>query len=286
MTTLVIALVLAAALAHAAWNAMLKGRKGEPLPITAGLCLAWLAFGLPLMFFVEPPAPAAWPYLAVSIVVHLVYTWLLVVAYRVADLSLVYPIARGTPPLVVAVIGWVLLREQPSAWGIAGVALVALGVLGLGFVRTRGAKKGAREHWRGVGVALLVAAFISTYLMLDGVGVRASRSPLGYAVWLTTIQGGLFGFGALAFGGAEVRAEIWRRRRDGAIAGVLAAGGYGIALWAMDQAPLAFVTALRETSVVFAAVIGALFLKESFGRRRILAALVVAAGVIAIQSSS
>lgn len=282
MTPLVVALVLASALAHASWNAMLKGKTGEPLAASAGLSLAWVVVGAPLMLVVEPPALAAAPYLAASIAVHLVYFSLLVAAYRAADLSLVYPIARGLPPMIVAGASWLVVGEAASWIGVMGVVLVACGILGLGLLRAPAAKPDQPRR-RGLLLAFATAGFIATYTTLDGLGVRAAGSTLGYSVWLTAIQGAIFATGALVYGGAPIRREVWARKKEGALTGVLSAGGYAIALWAMSHSPIAFVAALRETSVVFAAILGALFLKEPFGRPRIVAAVIVACGVIAIQ---
>ncbi|MCB9592712.1 MAG: EamA family transporter [Sandaracinaceae bacterium] len=281
MTTLVVALVLGSAVAHASWNALLKGKRGEPLAASAGLSVAWVVFGAPLLFVVDAPAPAAWPYLAASVAVHVVYFSLLIAAYRVADLSLVYPIARGTPPLLVACAGWLFVGEVPSPLGIAGVVMIGLGVLGLGLVRVKPVE-GKPSRGRGIALAFATAGFIASYTLIDGLGVRLSGSPMGYVVWLTAVQGAIFAVGALTYGGPSIRREVWARRKEGALVGILSAGGYAVALWAMTLSPIAYIAALRETSVVFAAVLGAVFLKESFGRLRVVAAIVVAAGVIAI----
>ncbi len=289
MTPLVVALVLGSALAHAGWNAVLKGRRGDPLAVSTGLSLAWVVFGAPLLLVVEPPAAAAWPHLAASQVAHLAYFSLLNAAYREADLSLVYPIARGTPPLLVACGSWLFVGEAASPLGVAGVVLVALGVLVLGLgsrAPTSDPAPARSRATKGLALALGTAALIASYTLIDGVGVRASGSPIGYAVWLSVIQGALFAAAALAIGGASLRREVWKRRGEGALVGVLSFGGYAVVLWAMTITPIAFVAALRETSVVFAAILGALFLKEPFGRRRVAAAIVVAAGVIAIQAGA
>ncbi|MBX3273617.1 MAG: EamA family transporter [Sandaracinaceae bacterium] len=228
----------------------------------------------------EPPALASLPYLGASALLHVAYFALLVAAYRAADLSLVYPIARGVPPLLVACASWAFAGEQPPLVGAGGVALVAGGVLALGLVRTHASTS---PRAKGILLALATALFVASYTVIDGLGARASGAPFGYAAWLFVAQGTLFAVGALAYGGAAVRREVWARRKESALAGIVAAGGYAIALWAMTEAPIAFVAALRETSVVFAAILGALFLKEPFGRPRVLAAAAVAAGVVAIQ---
>ncbi|MCA9616154.1 MAG: EamA family transporter [Sandaracinus sp.] len=276
MTPLAALLVLASALAHATWNAMLKGRRGDPLAASGALCLGWVVAALPMLAVVESPLAASWPHMAASTVLHLVYFYALVAAYRVADLSLVYPIARGLPPLLVALGAVLVLRERLSLVGWGGVALVTAGVLAIGLTRGAG-------HGRGLGLALLTACLIGGYTLVDGAGARASGSPLGYASWLFVIQGSLFAASAYAIAKPDVRSEMRARWRSGLLAGTLAAAGYAIALWAMTVAPVAHVAALRETSVVFAAAIGAVFLKEPLGRRRLVAAAAVAAGVVAIQ---
>lgn len=276
MTTLVALLVLAAALAHATWNAMIKGRGGDPLAATVGLCAAWAVIGLPLLPLVPAPHPDAWPYLGASVTVHLGYTAMLAAAYKKGDLSFVYPIARGVPPLLVVMAAWPAAAERPTLAGLGGVAMVALGVIAIG---ARRPSPGDGPRWRPLLLALAIAVAIATYTTIDGVGVRASGTAVGYIVWLSTIQGALFAASALWLGAPEMRREVWRRRWTGVTAGVLAAAGYGAVLWAMTQAPIGLVAALRETSVVFAAILGATFLGEPLGRRRVAAAGLVALGV-------
>ena len=282
MTTLVAALVLASAVMHASWNAMLKGRRGDPLAASAGLSMAWAAIGLPLLFVVGPLPEAAWPHLGASVVVHLVYFALLTTAYRGADLSIVYPIARGTPPLLVVLGAAAVAGETPTLLGALGVACIAGGVITVGASAKRG--DGEKSRVRSVTLALATAVFIAGYTLLDGLGVRAAGSTPAYLIWLTTIQGALFAIGATALGGRPLLREVSRRKGVAVLTGVLSAGGYAVALWAMSSSPIALVAALRETSVVFAAVIGFAFLKEPFGRRRIAAAALVAAGAVLVRS--
>lgn len=277
MTTLVLMLVLAAALSHAVWNAMIKGRGGDPLAASTGLSIAWALLGLPLLFLVGPLARAAWPHLALSVAVHLGYFSLLVRAYRENDLSVVYTLARGLPPLLVAGLSMLVPGERPGALGLAGVVAIAAGVLTLG-----GGAGGAPR--RLVVLAGGIAVCIATYTVLDGLGARAAGSSATYVVWLCTLQGALFALGALAIGGAPLAREVRARWRVGAATGVLSALGYAVALWAMSRAPIALVAAVREISVVFAAMIGSLALGEPFGRRRMIAAAIVAAGVIAVRA--
>lgn len=283
MTTLVAALVLASALVHASWNALIKGRSGDPLAASAGLSLAWMVLFIPLLFVVPPLPEAAWPHLAASVAVHLVYFALLVMAYRSADLSLVYPIARGLPPLIVAVGAWVFIGERPTPVGALGVICIATGVLMVGFASKPKEGEDVRPRARSIGLAALTAVFIGGYTMLDGTGVRAAGGTVSYVVWLTALEGTLFALGALAVGGRSLATEVWERKGVAALTGVMSAGGYAVVLFAMQDSPIALVAALRETAVIFAAIIGYAVLKEPFGPRRIAAAAVVATGAVLVR---
>lgn len=283
MTTLVAALVLASAVMHASWNALLKGREGDPLAASAGLSLVWALVGLPLLFVVAPVPEAAWPHLGLSVVAHLVYFALLVTAYRGADLSTVYPIARGLPPLFVVVGAWALVGETPTLLGALGVLCIGGGVVSVGLATRRRDDDDDRRVTRSIGLAVATAVFIAGYTLIDGVGVRVAGGVVSYLVWLTAIQGTLFALGALAIGGRPLAREVWQRRGTALLTGVLSAGGYAVALWAMVRAPIALVAALRETAVLFAAIIGFFVLREPFGRRRIVAAAVVAAGAVLVR---
>ena len=278
VTTQLAALVLASALLHASWNAMIKGKTGDPLAASTGLAIAWALLGAPAVFFVPAPSQEAWPFLVTSVIVHVVYFGLLVAAYREGDLSFVYTIVRGIPPALVALFAFIAAGESPSLLGLAGIALIASGVLALG----GGSPFGARSR-RATWLALATALTVATYTVLDGLGARASGEPIGYLLWLTTTQGALFAGIALAVHGRTLIAEVRERWMLGLMTGVLSAAGYGIVIWAMTEAPIALVAALRETSVLFAAVLGALLLREPFGRRRIAAALLVAAGAALVR---
>jgi len=284
LSTFVASLVLISALAHAGWNAMLKGKRGEPLSATAGLAAVWVLMGIPLVFVFPTPAPEAWPHLSASTAVHLVYLALLVAAYERGDLSLVYPIARGLPPAIVGAAAWIFVGEALTPLGVGGLVLVTGGVLFIGWDAVVG-RAGTRRR-ASVILAVATAICIATYTVIDGVGVRASESPFGYVVWLFLGEGAGFLLYALARGGRPIVETVWSRKKVALIAGVLSAGGYAVALWAMAQAPIALVAALRETSVVFAAILGTALLGEPFGRRRIIAAALVAVGVIAIRLGS
>jgi drug/metabolite transporter (DMT)-like permease len=269
--------VLGAALAHAAWNAMVKSSRDVLLDMTL-VILGGAAAAAPFLFFVAAPAREAWPYLAASVVSHVGYYIALVGAYRAGDLSHGYPIMRGVAPLLVSICALAWLQEAPTPMEWLGVLLICGGVLSLGL---------AGFHWRtsrvSTGWALANAVIIATYTLIDAAGVRLSGSPAGYVLWLFVLDAlafPLFVFLLKRNQLAAYAARFWLR---GLVGGILSSLAYGIALWAMTRAPVAAVAALRETSVIFAALLGAWLLKEGHLARRIAGAATVAAGVIALK---
>ena len=275
------ALVLLAAAMHASWNALVKGAADRLLAMTLVAFWPMVPGFLAGLFVLPLPAPASWPFLLGSMATHLAYYICLLNAYRYGDLSQVYPLARGSAPVLVALLSALAAGEVLSWGGLAGVALVSLGTASLAF--ERGRPRG--DQGRSVLFALLTALTITVYTVVDGLGVRRSGAPLGYIAWVFAIDGlPLLLISALVRGRAALPyvRSAWA---IGAIGGLLAFASYGIAIWAMTLGAMAQVAALRETGVIFAAMIGALFLREPFGRRRILAAVVVAAGIILLQAS-
>lgn len=270
--------VLAAGLLHAGWNALLKsGPGGDPLLDTATIVAGAAACGLVVIPFVGVPDAAAWKFAAVSAVIHFGYYVTLAHAYRTGDLSFAYPLMRGAAPLIVTLLGIVFLREWPTAQIAFGIALISLGIVAIAFAQ-RGRHSPAAAGW-----ALTNAAIIAAYTLVDGAGARASGNAPAYVSWLTFLEA----FPFLAWIGLRHRSVAlryigthWQRGLLGGAAGLAA---YGIVLWAMTRAPVAAIAALRETSVLFAAVIGAVVLKESMGLRRLAGAVSVVAGVAALK---
>ncbi|HEX6793421.1 MAG TPA: EamA family transporter [Casimicrobiaceae bacterium] len=270
--------VLGAGLLHAGWNALLKAAPGgEPMldtaSVVAGSCI-WAAVALP---FVSLPDPAAWKFIAGSTVIHFGYYVTLAHAYRTGDLSFAYPLMRGTAPLIVAVLGIALLHELPSPHTMLGIVLICTGIVSIAFIR-RERHPPAAARW-----AFANAAVIAAYTLVDGSGARASGNPIAYVTWLIAIEGLPFVTWILWRGGAPAAAYLGRSWRRGLLGGVASLGAYGIVLFAMTRAPVAAVAALRETSVLFAAVIGALWLKEGFGAMRLAGAASVAVGIAALK---
>jgi drug/metabolite transporter (DMT)-like permease len=267
--------VLGAALLHASWNALIKSGR-DPLLDTALVALGGTLLALPLVLLVEPPEPAAWPYMAISVVVHVGYYAAVAGAYKAGDLSHGYPIMRGVAPLLVAASSWLWVGETLSVTAWCGVLLISGGVLSLGFA-------GGGANRKATAWALFCAVIIAIYTLADGAGVRLAGGAERYVVWLLLVIGLPFGLVVLALKrGALLRhaARHWPR----GLAGALLSGlSYGIALWAMTRAPVAIVAALRETSVIFAALIGAWLLKEGHLKERLVGAAAVLGGLIALK---
>lgn len=275
----IVALVLTAAFMHAAWNALIKTSRDVSLDTALVACVASIV-AMALLPFFPLPAPASWPYLAASWIMELVYFRLLAAIYRHGDLSYAYPLMRGLAPPLVAAAGAFILTDPASPWLWAGVAMISCGVLTIGARWGVHAQAAAGTTY----LALANAAVIATYTLIDGIGVRQSGNALSYGLWLFF----LIGLPILPMVlrrrarilGEHLRHSGWR----GLLGGCLNIGVYLIVLWAMTQAPIAAVAALRETSVIFAALIGALFLKEPFGRHRIAGACLVAVGIGLLRS--
>ena len=269
--------MVGAALLHATWNAMVKSSRDIQLDLTIITFGAGLA-AAPFLLVVVPPARAAWPYLAATIVIHVGYYIAIVGAYRAGDLSHGYPIMRGAAPLLVALCAAAWFGEAPGPAVWAGVLLICGGVLSLGLVGF---------HWResraSTGWALANAVIIAAYTLVDAAGARASGSPQGYVVWLFVLDALPFPLLVLAQRRAALVGYASRYWMRGLVGGALSAAAYGISLWAMTRAPVAAVAALRETSVIFAALIGAWLLKEGHVVRWLASALVVVAGVVALK---
>jgi drug/metabolite transporter (DMT)-like permease len=271
--------VLLAALLHASWNAMIKGG-GDVLHDTAGIIVGAMLIGLPFLFVVPVPPAAAWPFIIASVVVHLAYYWLMISAYRVGDLSLVYPLMRGVAPLITAAAGIVVLGEMPAPVAWAGMLLVSGGVFLLGYRALGHAPSRA-----AVVFALANAAVIALYTLIDGRGARISGNAWSYIVWLFVLDGIPFSLWMLATRRDTFLAHLRRRSRRSLAGGGLSAAAYAISVWAMTKAPVALVASLRETSVLFATLIGARLLHERLSARRWSGVIAVVLGVLALKAA-
>jgi drug/metabolite transporter (DMT)-like permease len=269
--------VLGAALAHATWNAMIKSSSNVLLDMTLVVFFAGVVTA-PFMFVVDMPPAAAWPYIMASMVLHLGYYIALVGAYRAGDLSHGYPIMRGVAPLIVSVSALVFLGEAPKPLVWVGVLLICGGVLSLGFVGFQW-----QQSRRSLAWALTNAVIIACYTLTDAAGVRVSGRADSYTVWLFTLDALPFSLLIMWLKRKELVPYARRFWLRGIVGGALSAGAYAVVLWAMARAPVAAVAALRETSVIFAALIGVWLLKEGHIARRVAGAITVACGVIALK---
>ncbi len=273
--TVFLAVLLGAAL-HATWNAIVKGGS-DKLMTTVLVVAASGLVALALVPFLPLPAPASRPFLLASAVVQLLYLALVAGAYAATDMSRAYPLMRGLAPALVAVFGAAFLGERLAALGWTGVALISTGVFALTFAAT------AEPSRKGTLLALMNAAVIATYTLIDGVGVRRSGAPVAYATWLFLLNAlPLVAWALLARRRAFLTAAArgWRLALVGGLGNL---GSYGLALWAMAHAPVALVAALRETSILFGMAIAALVLGERLTPARLAAAALIVAGAASLR---
>ncbi len=277
MSPVAYGLVLFSALLHAGWNAVLRG--GDDRTWAAGwMGIATFAVAAPLLPFVPIPAAAAWPSIAFSSGLHVIYMELLMIAYRKGELSTAYPIARGTSPVLVTLGAWLLVREVPSPFAIAGVFIVSAGILSIALERGHFDRLNID---RGTLIAsLLTGVTIACYTVSDGIGVRTAGNALSYNVWIFSIYGLLMTLVFIARRGTKALKGEPRRVGLAVGGGIVSVVAYALVTMAMQHGAMGQVSALRETSVVFAALIGRFFLGESLQARRLAACFAVAAGAV------
>ena len=276
MPPLTVGLLLVAALGHASWNAILRGGADRLWSITVMAALGGsMAVAFDLAMGWPAPALQSWPYIAVSALLQVGYCLFLVRAYRDGHLAHVYPIARGIAPLLVTLGAWIFAGEHLTTSALAGVLLVCAGIMTLAIGRDR-------PDAGTLGAAVACGGFIACYMIVDGLGIRRSGHPLSYAAWTMGAPGLAI---LLAFVAIRRSVPELPRGRAGAaslVGAVISTLAYGVALWAMSGSPMAQVSALRETSILFAAVLGMLLLKEPISLRRIVGGLGIAAGAICL----
>ena len=275
MTPFLVGLVLTAAILHAVWNAMAKSG-GTPEISIASYQLVGSFVCIVLAVWLPFPDRAAWPMIIGSVAIHNFYYFALARAYRAGDLSQVYPLFRGAAPVLVACGAAVVAYEYLTLGTVAGILCISLGVVSLAFrSATFGAMPRAALVW-GVATAVLIAS----YTIVDGLGIRASSNKLSYIVWLFILEVVPIGTIMLATRRTQwfdyMRANRWTVVGGG----IASATAYGLVIFAMSLGAMAVVSSLRETSVIFAAIIGAMFLREPFGAARIRAAALVAVGIV------
>src|SRR5262249_2288831 len=278
MDPIVFAAVLFAAACHAGWNATIK-RGLDPLSTTVLISIGAAIVSAVFLPVVGLPAAAAWPWCGASVLIHLVYFAALIESYRAGDMGQVYPIARGSAPLMTAIATTLFIGERLGLLGWSGILLLVAGVM---LLSLRGGRDLARLHTRAVGFALFTAGTVFAVSGVDGggagVGARHAGSPISYSALLFVGIGPVMVVYALARRGRDVVAAMGRHWGLGLAGGTLQLGSYGIAIWAMTVAPIAIVAALRETSVLFGAAIAIVFLKEPPRAGRVAGALMIVVG--------
>jgi phosphonate utilization associated putative membrane protein len=286
LTWPVVLAVLCGAMLHAGWNALVKS-SGDKQADTALVHFLGALVALPVALWVGPPRPECWPFMAASLVIHVGYYIALAGAYQHGELGLTYPIMRGVAPLIVALGSAAVIGESPSAGAWLGIIGITVGVALVGLSHPGQ----ALHHGKALAFAFANAAIIASYTFVDGLGVRqagpAVTDVLSYVMWLFVLDG--FPYPLLLWWrrgpqGRQVLVAYARSRWPlAALGGAASIGSYAIALWAMTRAPVASVAALRETSVLFATVLGTLMLKERFGLQRAAGAVVIVGGVMALR---
>ena len=278
MSALVIGLVLLAALLHASWNAMAKSG-GTPEYSIASYQLVGALVCLPFLFVVPLPLVESWPMILVSVIVHNFYYYTLAKSYRAGDLSQMYPLFRGLAPVLVAIGAAVFAYEWLSAGSMLGIGLISFGLISITLLGGQFGKISPLALRWGLATSVLIAA----YTVTDGLGVRAAGNSLSYILWLFALEP--FPICLILLFVDRAGWIGYMRKKPGKIilGGVASSSAYGLVIFALGLGSMAMVSSLRETSVIFAALIGSLVFRESFGRQRVFASILVACGVILIR---
>ena len=264
--------VLAAALLHASWNALIK-RSGDTLLSTIGIAATAAAISAALLPWLPAPQAASWPYIATSLLLQTVYMRLLAYVYQISDMSASYPVMRGTAPLLVTAVSLVFFHETLNPAALAGIAAICGGILCIGLRPARTAGAGA-----GLRMALLNAVVIASYTLVDGMGVRLSDAPASYTLWIFMLQGCVMTLNGWRTHPDALPAYLRAHWRASLAGGIGTLASYGVALWAMTLAPIAVIAALRETSILFGTLIAGLILRERLGTARIVGACILVLG--------
>ncbi|MCG8547751.1 MAG: DMT family transporter [Alphaproteobacteria bacterium] len=275
MTLGVTALLLLGALIHATWNAFVKGAR-DPVAMATIIYGSQALVMLPALFFVAPLPQSLWLILVVHVVLHIVYKIAMVNMYQAGDLSQVYPVARGVTPLLVTAIAIPVAGEIPTPFDVLGVALVCAGLLSFALERSALTRAGAKPLL----IASTAGIVASVYTVIDGIAVRTDEGALSFVAWIFVLDGLTMLIIARIWRGERIYTAMRDRWKTGVALGVVSTVNFCVVLWALSFSAMGAVVALRETSIVFAALIGAIFMGESFGSRRILAAAVIAGGIV------
>jgi drug/metabolite transporter (DMT)-like permease len=274
MSLVVMIVVLIAALLHASWNFLVKSTEDKALSMSA-MAVGHVPFALVALLVSPPPDVGALPYLLGGVVLHLGYQLFLLASYRSGDLSQVYPLARGSSPLIVAAISVTLLGVHLSRIELTAVAVIAMGIMSLTLVR----RSDGLRNGRAALLAIITGGFIASYSLVDGLGAREAGTALGFYGWLSTVNGVLFALIMRVVKPGTVTRLVYRDWRLALRAGGASFFAYALVIWAFTMAPIPLVTALRETSIIFALLLGVLVLKERLDLMKVVATTCTLLGV-------
>lgn len=274
MDLLVVVMLLGAALLHSSWHAMIKVNSDRLVGL-AGMNVISAGISLAALPLVEVPSVEVWPVLAFSVVLHNAYKGGLAQVYRHGDLGEAYPIARGLSPLFATLIALVVLGETPDMWQVAGIILISGGLMVMSFER-----RGRAPSLLLLAMAALTGFMVAAYSVVDAYGARLSGDWLSFTVWLIVLDGGMFVGVMTALRGRSLWRAITLEWRRTIISGLLGIAAFGVFLWALSRGPVGGVSALRETSVLFASMIGIVILKEQWSLWRLIGAILIMLGII------
>ena len=264
-------LILVSALCHAVWSAIIKSSK-NPLSLMGITSVLEVTIFLPLTFTVPFPTLEVWYFLIATVIIHVFYRLNVIYSYRYGDLSYIYPISRGSSCLFVAIISILFLSSDISVAGFVGILIVCIGLFLISY------SKNLSFNFRGFALAISTAILITAYTLVDGVGVRLSENGFSYIYWLFTLNGiPLLIIGLISKVGLRKRETY--TFRSGIAAGVFATSSYAIVVWSMQFIEIAYVSSIREISIVFAAIIGMLFLFEKNAKSRIIPSILIVSGI-------
>ena len=264
-------LILVSALCHAVWSAIIKSSK-NPLSLMGITSVLEVTIFLPLTFTVPFPTLEVWYFLIATVIIHVFYRLNVIYSYRYGDLSYIYPISRGSSCLFVAIISILFLSSDISVAGFVGILIVCIGLFLISY------SKNLSFNFRGFALAISTAILITAYTLVDGVGVRLSENGFSYIYWLFTLNGiPLLIIGLISKDGLRKRETY--TFRSGIAAGVFATSSYAIVVWSMQFIEIAYVSSIREISIVFAAIIGMLFLFEKNAKSRIIPSTLIVSGI-------
>ena len=264
-------LILVSALCHAVWSAIIKSSK-NPLSLMGITSVLEVTIFLPLTFTVPFPTLEVWYFLITTVIIHVIYRLNVIYSYKYGDLSYIYPISRGSSCLFVAIISILFLSSDISVAGFIGILIVCIGLFLISY------SKNLSFNFRGFALAISTAILITAYTLVDGVGVRLSENGFSYIYWLFTLNGiPLLIIGLISKDGLRKRETY--TFRSGIAAGVFATSSYAIVVWSMQFIEIAYVSSIREISIVFAAIIGMLFLFEKNAKSRIIPSILIVSGI-------